>query len=259
MKTLIIGDIHGKNKWKEVVNSDNFDRIIFLGDYCDAYDYSAHRILTNLEDIIEYKKQNLDKVTLLYGNHDLQYLYLQDTNIKCSGFSKTHSTDFQNILSTPDIFTLATSLETEDNYYLFTHAGIIPNWLFEFKNVLSDYKKVTDVKGANILNMFLGKHYRNNLWDVSKHRYGASLHGSFVWADIREFNTENLDMSDFYDLLDIPLHKEVIQIAGHNRVQYPTEIDNKIYFLDCQDSNYIFGVIQDEDSTIKEFKLLYFE
>ena len=39
MKTLIIGDIHGRRFWKRPVEKyiNKVDKIVFLGDYFDAY------------------------------------------------------------------------------------------------------------------------------------------------------------------------------------------------------------------------------
>jgi predicted phosphodiesterase len=31
--TIIIGDIHGRSIWKDIIKKENPDRIIFIGDY----------------------------------------------------------------------------------------------------------------------------------------------------------------------------------------------------------------------------------
>lgn len=76
MKIIVIADIHGRSIWKEIISKENdFDSVIFLGDYFDTHGggYSANRQIENFKDIIAYKKANMDKVTLLIGNHDVHY------------------------------------------------------------------------------------------------------------------------------------------------------------------------------------------
>ncbi|NBP57427.1 metallophosphoesterase, partial [bacterium] len=38
MKTIFIGDIHGRSIWKEIVEQEKPDRVIFIGDYFDSFD-----------------------------------------------------------------------------------------------------------------------------------------------------------------------------------------------------------------------------
>ena len=54
-KTVFIGDIHGRSIWKQIVEKENADRVIFIGDYFDSYDIIAVEQIQNFKDIIEYK------------------------------------------------------------------------------------------------------------------------------------------------------------------------------------------------------------
>ena len=74
MKALIIPDTHLRGFWKETV--EKWDGpIIFLGDYLDPYPYEWKDEYPNsiqyLLDILNFKDQNPDRVTLLLGNHKL--------------------------------------------------------------------------------------------------------------------------------------------------------------------------------------------
>ena len=74
-KILVLGDTHGRPFWKEIIEKENPDKIIFLGDYVSTHEgISAEQQLSNLEEILTYKENNPDKVTLLRGNHDTQHL-----------------------------------------------------------------------------------------------------------------------------------------------------------------------------------------
>ena len=72
--TIAIGDIHGLDKWKAVVDAHPDSRIVFLGDYLDPYDDISHAdMLANFSEIMELKRSRPEDVVLLLGNHDIHY------------------------------------------------------------------------------------------------------------------------------------------------------------------------------------------
>lgn len=72
MKTLVLGDIHGRLIWNDIIEKENPDKVIFLGDYVSTHEnITAGQQLSNLEDILNYKEENPDKVILLRGNHKI--------------------------------------------------------------------------------------------------------------------------------------------------------------------------------------------
>lgn len=75
-KIAVIGDVHCRTDWQKIKNLLDYDRIIFMGDYFDPYEYniSYDERLDNFEKILQLKKENPHKVILLFGNHDLHYL-----------------------------------------------------------------------------------------------------------------------------------------------------------------------------------------
>lgn len=71
MKIVVIGDIHGKLIWKDILDKENPDQVIFLGDYISTHGLeSTEQQLSNLEDILNYKRNHSDNVILLRGNHE---------------------------------------------------------------------------------------------------------------------------------------------------------------------------------------------
>lgn len=76
MKILVLGDIHGRSCWEPIIEKENPDLTVFLGDYV-----STHGLITekhqidNLERILQYKEENPDTVILLRGNHDCESLF----------------------------------------------------------------------------------------------------------------------------------------------------------------------------------------
>jgi predicted phosphodiesterase len=57
MKTIIIGDVHGRDQWKQIVAQEkDADTVIFLGDYFDSFDISAVEQMHNFKEIVEFKE-----------------------------------------------------------------------------------------------------------------------------------------------------------------------------------------------------------
>ncbi len=90
-KWIAIGDIHGRDTWKPIVNSeiDNVDRIIFVGDYFDSFHIPMQTQISNFLDILELKRKYPDRVVLLIGNHD--YHYMRSVKQTYSGFNSVYS------------------------------------------------------------------------------------------------------------------------------------------------------------------------
>ena len=76
MKIVALGDTHGRDMWKTIVKiEEDFDKLLFIGDYFDTRDdIDASTQIQNFKEILEFKKENPDKVILLIGNHDFHYL-----------------------------------------------------------------------------------------------------------------------------------------------------------------------------------------
>ena len=63
-KTIYIGDIHGRNVWKEIVEEHkDADNIVFIGDYFDSFNIPGVVQLNNAKEIVEFKKfQELERL-----------------------------------------------------------------------------------------------------------------------------------------------------------------------------------------------------
>ena len=80
MKTVVFGDIHGRNIWAKIVeNNLDADRFIFLGDYFTSREgISEEDQIKNFTEIVNFANfENAitpGKVILLRGNHDMEAL-----------------------------------------------------------------------------------------------------------------------------------------------------------------------------------------
>ena len=58
MKTVFIGDIHGRSTWKLIVEKEQPDHVVFMGDYFDSFDISAAEQMHNFMEIIAYRQSS---------------------------------------------------------------------------------------------------------------------------------------------------------------------------------------------------------
>lgn len=119
----VIGDIHGRTSWKSLVIEEAVN--IFVGDYFDPYDGSItlDEMTKNFLDIIEYRKNHPNTILLL-GNHDLHYIYGEES----TRFMRYAQGDIKKLI-----------LDNIDYFYgiaysigkgiLVSHAGVTTTWL----------------------------------------------------------------------------------------------------------------------------------
>ena len=129
---LIIPDIHGRIFWKEPCKEFQGEHIVFLGDYLDPYKHqniSEKIALDNFKEILEFKKNNKDLVTLLIGNHDLHYkdMFKDVYRVRfCYSIAEEAKQLFEN---NKENFQIAYEINLDNIKILFTHAGVTENWL----------------------------------------------------------------------------------------------------------------------------------
>jgi hypothetical protein len=127
MKTIFLGDTHGRKIWKRIVEKEqDSDRIIFLGDYFDSREgISGPDQLQNFLEIVEFKKSSEKEVVLLFGNHDYHYMP-GFSGIPYSGYQGGMAYDFREAISQNlDHLQMAYGFEN----ILCSHAGISRKWL----------------------------------------------------------------------------------------------------------------------------------
>lgn len=206
MKILIIPDVHGRDFWRYPCKEE-WDKIVFLGDYTDPYPGEAMRseVLGNLIDIVEFKRKNPEKVTLLWGNHDLQYWcepYRKNMSYFCRHDSIRHEDikDFFN--ENMDKFQWA----DQEGKFLLTHAGLNN----EFAKLLGEEYGRVDADTIN--NFFNDERNQMLLAMVSYYRGGYEKFSSPVWADVREHwgQVPNKYIKDFFQIFGHTYSKQQI-------------------------------------------------
>ena len=128
MKLVVIGDIHGRDIWKQIVakEHDDTDEFIFVGDYFDSFTVKGIDQINNFLDIIEFRNTSIyHKVTLLIGNHDHHY-YPGVDDSGTSGYQTLLAPSIKHTVSENKQYLQAAYQSGE---FLFTHAGLSSEWL----------------------------------------------------------------------------------------------------------------------------------
>jgi len=228
MKHLIVGDLHGKDCWKEVT-INNYDKIVFIGDYVDHWNLPDKVIIRNLLDIIDLKKQHPETVELLLGNHDVQYLHYPQ--FLCSGFRPQMQRILTNIFNTNrQLFNIA----YQRGKHLFSHAGVTNTWYAEFLKfpMVQQMQDKTDTL-ADIFNKLEQTSQRGLLHRAGKIRGGYGS-GGITWADKRELLADALESYDQVVGHTVLPEIEVHQFAGKS-VTFVDVLDYQTLFfeIDC--------------------------
>ena len=224
---LIIPDIHGRLFWISATRKYPDLPVIFLGDYLDPYTHYEgilpSEALANFKEILDFKKANMERVTLLLGNHDIHYF---DKDMNSSRKDKEHYDEIHQIFSENlSMFKLAMTVRTEEKDFLFTHAGVDINWL-RYRMPDVNPKDVNDIcKSLNdklITEESLFDFVFNGLMDVSASRWGYARYPSPVWTD----ETDHQYMRE-----RLP---NVYQVFGHTQQESEPVITEQYACLDCR-------------------------
>lgn len=231
MKVLILGDIHGRLCWYNIIEKESPDKIVFLGDYVSTHDsISEEQQCSNLEDILNYKEANSDKVVLLRGNHDNQHLGYSWA--ECSGYFHKVA---EYMISIKDRFLKDTQWLYKIGNIIFSHAGISTTWWNTIKcSSLEDLNKVEPSE--------LFGFTPSRLSDF----YGDSPTQPCTWIRPQSLVEDTLD--------------GYIQVVGHTPVRKITNLKSikdewpEIWLCDNLPNEYL--IYEDGRFTPKEYKTL---
>lgn len=125
MKTLVFGDIHGRTQYTDIIEKENPDKVIFLGDYVSTHEgISSEQQINVVIDLLARKKAESERYILLRGNHDIQHLGYSWA--ECSGYDRKVG---QWMYEHRDEFLVATQWIYVYKNIIFSHAGISEVWM----------------------------------------------------------------------------------------------------------------------------------
>lgn len=219
MKTLIIGDLHGKLHIVEKAIKSNYN-CIFIGDYIDDYTRSIEDQIETLRLVLDLAETNPEKYTALMGNHELSYL---DREMRASGWNATtqihvdHLSSRMRSILKPFIFI---------NNYLISHAGVSQALLDNLGLTLKEYLD------------------NKNYSQIGYARGGLSPVGGLYWCDwFREFDP-------------IPNQSQIVGHSGYRPIGVSKGILEKEgnFNVDCYEHIEEYLLISEEQTEIITLK-----
>ena len=233
MKTVIIGDIHGHDSWKQVVAQEqDADRFVFVGDYFDSFTVTGVVQIHNFKEIIEFKTTTDKEVIMLIGNHDYHY-FPEIGDSSTSGYQSTLAPSIKQVIE-ENRQHLQMAYQFDD--IVCTHAGLSSEWL-------DDTIAMWDVPNlAMYLNdLFTYQPYKvgyRSYKQVGDIVYGSSGFGGEtfqgpIWIRPKALMEANYDT----------LRTQIRQVVGHTtRKQIDIEgksTGGRYYFIDTMPREYL--------------------
>jgi hypothetical protein len=234
MKLVAIGDIHGRDYWKQIVAKEqDADQFVFVGDYFDSFTVKGVDQINNFLDIIEFKKQSKVPVILLLGNHDHHY-YPGIEDSSTSGYQTLMAPSIKHVVGDNKQHL---QLAYQSGEFVFTHAGLSSEWLDDMVvgwDVDSLDATVNDLfqyqPNKIAYRSFKYYDYENNIATLAS-GYGDETFQGPIWIRPKSLMKANYDT----------LRKQIIQVVGHTP-QDNIDIKGKstggrYYFIDTLEYN----------------------
>jgi hypothetical protein len=206
MKLVAIGDIHGRDIWKQIVAKEHdADEFVFVGDYFDSFTIKGVDQINNFLDIIEFRNTSIyHKVTLLIGNHDYHY-YPGIDETGTSGYQTLLAPSIKHVVSDNKQYLQAAYQSGE---FIFTHAGLSSEWL---DDSIEDWNADNVVEKVNELFQYQpNKIAYRSYKQVGDQVYGAQGYGDETFQGPMWIRPKSL-MKANYDTL----RNQIIQVVGH--------------------------------------------
>jgi predicted phosphodiesterase len=239
MKHLILGDTHGRPTWKKAAAED-FDMLVFLGDYFDSWDFSATEEIHNFREICQFKRDNPDRVTLLIGNHDFHYMpTAMSVGESYSGFKTASGWNIREVLEeNMDLLQMAYRFDK----WLCTHAGVTKTWLNKTLEINPDDKVFFPIPIIDEYINDVFKHSPRHFLFNGNEDTGDDITQSPIWVRPASLMSDALD--------------NYKQIVGHTRVGKinPKGVHDQFFFCDTLDKSSSGEFLVIEDGVVSTLK-----
>lgn len=213
----IIGDIHARACWKNLVQEDCVN--IFVGDYFDPYEYVPHvDRIANFQEILDFKRQRPETV-LLYGNHDLHYLIADE---HYSRYEARYANEYWSAFTQAKTLFHGIAFPIEDKA-LVTHAGVTKEW---YEKYLGAYQSESLTEVAAKI---------NRLWEEDKKAFTFDANAT-EWDDFYGISPTHSPLWVRPDTLvkhNLFAGTDIKQIIGHSQTGAGITKDHNIICVDC--------------------------
>ena len=231
MKLVAIGDIHGRDIWKQIVAKEHdADEFVFVGDYFDSFTVKGPDQINNFLDIIEFKEQSKVPVTLLIGNHDHHY-YPGVDDSGTSGYQTLLAPSIKYVVNENKQYLQAAYQVGE---FVFTHAGLSSEWL-------DDSIVMWDVPNLAMYVNDLFYYQPNKIAYRSYKQVGDQVYGAQGYGNESFQGPIWIRPTALMNANKKTLRKKIIQVVGHTP-QDNIDIEGKAtggryYFIDTLEYN----------------------
>lgn len=169
MKTVVLGDIHGRTCWKDIIDREHPDKTVFLGDYVSTHEgFSNENQIANFNEILEFKESNPKNVILLRGNHDMQHLMGNQDTFECSGYFPLVASwcqkNYERIFKDTQWIHI-------DGEFMFSHAGVTETWFADVP--VEKYEDINKLPPSELFGF-----RASTIWDM----YGDSKTQGLTWV-----------------------------------------------------------------------------
>lgn len=251
MKILVLGDIHGRIEALDIVERENADKVVVLGDFVSTHDnVSAGQQLSIMEDFFNMKEQDPDKFILLRGNHDTQHAGYAWA--ECSGYDRHVASQFPKerwLELTQWLYTI----DTKDTTLVFSHAGISGTWFTNAVNYVQrnsadkDLSQLTIDDINNVEPCELFGFTPSNIGDYS----GESCTQPPTWIRPTALGNDPLRSNT----------TQIVQVVGHTPVKKITNLADihnelpQVWLCDCLPRQYLVIDIENDNIsfTVKNY------
>lgn len=232
MKINVIGDIHGRTNWKDLVLEDAVN--VFVGDYFDPYErITADDLMINFTEICEYARKHAGSTVLLYGNHDFHYI-VPEYGGSTSRYDRWNADKYKELLDDSKNLFRGVAY-APDHMHLITHAGVTKDWLDKYLDT-DDFTGVYRPDGSKVPNTKEMEAFVNDLWERDKSAfsfenncdtfdtYGTTPTQSPIWV-----RPDTLAFCNAYK------DTGIIQIVGHTQLKRLVDISEEhgLILVDC--------------------------
>jgi hypothetical protein len=245
MKTVVLGDTHGRSNWKLAIHQEKPDRVIFIGDYFDSFELSGVEQINNFKEIIKYKESNPKvEVVLLIGNHDHHY-FPEVGYTGTSGFQKAIAPSITQVV---DENRHHLQMAYGFGEYLFTHAGVSPVFMDQVFGE-NDWSKENVVVDLNEMFRYKPRAFDFNGFEAT----GDSTTQTPIWIRPRSLMSANKKHPK-------GLKKDYTQVVGHTAMKELDLVNSdkftggRYYFIDTMETSGQYLIIEDGKLSVNSIK-----
>ena len=260
----IIGDIHGRTKWRMLVVDDATN--IFLGDYFDPYSsMSFDDMKVNFLEIKEYCMEHGG--VMLMGNHDLHYFHHEES----SRMDIDSKDEIKELLG--GIVSESSIAYAINESIICSHAGFTDPWVRVESEIRSEYK-LDETSDACRLADFANELFCKQYYDMCNGKTGELLPSFRFGNHARHIDSYGISPAQSpvwvrpETLCQYAFNKQKItQIVGHTQ-QYgirrisltPANPGPELILVDCLEhptAQSLLITLNDDGTTKSEINYMY--